>query len=107
MIELPSSPHVEVRDAAYFLAGTRISLGSIACAVGRGETVDEILGDFPVIKSRSGLEGAVAFIKAHPHEIEAYLADLDSRWENARKMNPPGVVERARRFRSENALKSA
>ena len=71
MIELPTSPHIEQRDSGYFLAGTRISLGSIACAVGRGVTVDEILGDFPAIKSRSGLDGAVEFIKAHPREIEA------------------------------------
>ena len=107
MIELPANPYIEVRDSGYFLAGTRISLGSIACAIGRGETVDEILGDFPVIKSRSGLEGAVEFIKAHPGEIEAYVGDLGIGWENATKLNPPDVVERARRFRSEKALKSA
>jgi hypothetical protein len=46
MIELPASPHIELRDSGYFLAGTRISLGRIACAVDRGETVDEILGIF-------------------------------------------------------------
>lgn len=97
MFELPPSPHVEVRDSGYFLADTRISLGSIASAVGRGETIDEILEDFPLIKSRSGLEGVVACINAHPHEIEAYLEDLESRWENASKLNPSEVVERARR----------
>ena len=107
MIELPTNPHFELRDSGYFLACTRISLGSIACAIGRGETVDEIVGDIPVIKSRSALEGAVEFSKAHPREIEAYVADLGSRWENAAKLNPSDVVERARRFRSEKALKSA
>lgn len=40
------------------------------------------------------------FIKAHPREIEAYVADLGSRWENATKLNPSDVVERARRFRT-------
>jgi hypothetical protein len=54
-------------------AKAAISLDSIAQALKRGETTDEILADFPALKSRRKLEGAIAFIKAHPKEIERLM----------------------------------
>jgi len=54
--------YVEERNRGYYIAGTRISLDSIAYALKRGETADEILADFPALKSRQKLEGAIAFI---------------------------------------------
>jgi len=79
---------------------TRISLDSVAYALKRGETVEEILADFPVIENRQGLEGAIAFIKAHPVEVEAYLAEQADRYEELRKQNPPPpeITERVRRY---------
>ena len=105
MVELPASQYIEMRNGGYYLAGIRISLDSIIWAVRRGETVEEILADFPVLKSREKLEGAVAFVKAHPKEIRGYLAERARKWEKARKLNPPELVEKVRRFRKERKLR--
>ena len=107
MVEMPAGQYVEARNHGYYVAGTRISLDSVACATGRGETLEEILADFPAIDSRQVLEGAIAFINAHPSEIEIYLAEKAGRWEEARKLNPPHLVERARRYRGKKDLRSA
>src|SRR6266436_1531038 len=107
MVEMPASQHVESRNHGYHVAGTRISLDSVACAIGRGETLEEILADFPAIESRQILEGAIAFINAHPSEIATYLAEKAGRWEEARKLNPPHLAERARRYRGKKDLRSA
>jgi hypothetical protein len=44
MIEMPADIAVEQRNQGYYVAGTAISLDSVAWAVKRGETADEILG---------------------------------------------------------------
>ncbi|SPF40394.1 conserved hypothetical protein [Candidatus Sulfopaludibacter sp. SbA4] len=109
MIEMPTNQFVEIRNQGYYLAGSRISLDSVAYALKRGETVEEILADFPVIENRQRLEGAIAFIKAHPVEVDAYLAEKAERWEELRKQNPPPpeLLERIRRYRESKGLKSA
>jgi len=109
MIEMPTNQFVEIRNQGYYLAGSRISLDSVAYALKRGETVEEILADFPVIENRQRLEGAIAFIQAHPVEVDAYLAEKEERWEELRKQNPlpPEVAERIRRYRESEGLKSA
>ena len=109
MIEMPTDQYVEIRNQGYYLAGSRISLDSVAYALKRGETVEEILADFPVIENRQRLEGAIAFIQAHPVEVEAYLAEQAERYEELRKQNPPPpeLIERVRRYRESKGLKSA
>jgi uncharacterized protein (DUF433 family) len=104
---MPTNRYVEYRGGGYYIAGTRISLDSIAYAVQRGESVEDILADFPALESRQELEGVVAFIQAHTHEINAHLAENAQRWEDARKLNPPDLVEKARKYRKERDLKSA
>ena len=107
MIEMPTDVAVEQRNQGYYVAGTTISLDSVAWAVKRGETADEILADFPAIGSRQRLEAAIAFVNSHPREVEAYLAAGARAWEEARKLTPRGFAERARRFREGRAPKSA
>jgi len=107
MVTIPTSEYVEFRDPGYYLSGTRISLASIACAVRRGETIEQILADFPALESRGKLEGAVAFIEAHPDEVDAYLAEKAKRWEESEKLNPPEFLERLQRHREGSGLKSA
>lgn len=106
-MQLPSSEFLDARNGGYYLACTRISLGSIAWAVRRGESADEIFAEFPVLSSRQNVEGAIAFIQAHPQEIDAYLARKDLLWDEARKSNPPEVIEKFRRHKQERGLKSA
>jgi uncharacterized protein (DUF433 family) len=107
MRDLPASRHIEVQGGGYRIAGTRISLDSIAYAVRRGETVEGILADFPALRSRQMLEGAIDLIQAHPREVAAYLAEQSRSWDRARKANPPELVEKARKYRKERDLKPA
>jgi uncharacterized protein (DUF433 family) len=109
MIEMPASQYVEIRNQGYYLAGSRISLDSVAYALKRGETVEEILENFPVIENRQRLEGAIAFILAHPVEVDAYLAQQAEKYEELRRQNPPPpeILERIRKYRESQGLKSA
>jgi uncharacterized protein (DUF433 family) len=102
---LPANQNIESRNEGYYIAGTRISLESIAYALQRGETVPDILADFPVIASREKLEAVVAYIQDHPLEVEAHLAESSRRWEAARKLNPPALTEKARLYRKTKDLK--
>ena len=107
MTKLPANEHVEFRNQGYYVAGTRISLDSIAYAIRRGETVEELAADFPALCSRHKLEGAIAFIEAHAIAVDAYLAEKAERWERARKLNPPELLEKVRQRREDRGLKSA
>jgi uncharacterized protein (DUF433 family) len=98
MVEMLTNAAVEQRNNGYYVSGTRVSLDSVAWALKRGESVDEILADFPAIGARQRLEASVAFIDAHPREIEAYLTAGAQAWEEARKLNPQELIERARSF---------
>jgi uncharacterized protein (DUF433 family) len=102
MHKLPPSEFIEPQNKGYRLSGTRISLDSIAYGILRGQSVDEILADFPTISSRSVLAGAVAYIKAHPVEIRSYLEDGEREWDEATKRNPPHIVEKIRRYEERN-----
>jgi uncharacterized protein (DUF433 family) len=104
---LPANPNIERRNEGYYIAGTRISLESIAYALRRGETVPGILADFPVIASREKLEAVVALNKDQPREVEAYLVESSRRWQAARKLNPPDLTEKARLYRKTRDLKPA
>jgi uncharacterized protein (DUF433 family) len=98
MHKLPPTEFIEPQNKGYRLAGTRISLDSIAYGVLRGQSVDEILADFPMIKSRSVLTGAVAYIKDHPEEIRSYLDEGEREWDEAMKRNPPHILEKIRKY---------
>lgn len=107
MSEMPASPYIEARGRGCYLAGTRISLDSIAYAVGRGETIADILADFPSLESDEKLEGAVAFVRAHPLEIGKYLAEAEEIWKELQSQNPPEIVERIRKYDEARGRKTA
>ena len=106
-MQLPPSEFLESREGAYYVAGTRVSLESVAYAVRRGADIKEILADFPAITSRDNLAGLIQFVRDHPLEIDAYLAESAREWEESRALNPPELVEKARRYRQSKGLKSA
>jgi uncharacterized protein (DUF433 family) len=89
------------------MTGTRISLDSIAYSVARGQTVEEILEDFPAIQSREKLEGAVAYVRSHPIEIEKYLAQAEQIWKELQSQNPPEIMERIRQYDERKGRKTA
>lgn len=107
MNHLPASQYIQACGDGYRLTGTRISLDSVAHAVRREQSVDDIMADFPSLPSRTKLESVVAFIQSHPREIDAYLAEQAQRWNDARKANPPGLIDKARKYRKEKDLKPA
>jgi uncharacterized protein (DUF433 family) len=107
MEEMPASPYVEIRGVGYYIAGTRISLDSIAYALARGETVDDIILDFPSLQSREKLEGTIAFIRAHPLEIEKYLAEGEQRWKDLQDQTTPEIIERIRKYDEGRGRKTA
>jgi uncharacterized protein (DUF433 family) len=98
MNEMPASPYVEARGRRHYIAGTRISIDSIAYAFRRGETVEDILEDFPSLQSGEKLDGAIAFVRAHPVEIETYLAEGERLQKELEGQNPPEIVERIRKY---------
>ena len=99
MQRLPVNPNIERRNEGYYIVDTRISLASVAYALRRGETVEDIEADFPAIASHEKLEAVIAFIQGHPREVEAYLMEVTRRWDEARKQNPPELTEKARAYR--------
>jgi uncharacterized protein (DUF433 family) len=107
MMETLAEFEVERRNEGYYVAGTPISLDSIAWALQRGESADDIFEDFPAVGSRQKLDAVIAFIAAHRPEMEAYLAAGARQWQEARKRNPPELVEKARALRESLTLKRA
>jgi uncharacterized protein (DUF433 family) len=107
MVELPPSEFLEARDGCYYVIGTRISLESVAYATRRGRTAAEIRVSFPALASERDLEGVMAYVRNHPQAIDAYLAESEREWEEARSLNPPELVEKMRRYRQATGLKSS
>jgi uncharacterized protein (DUF433 family) len=77
--------YVEVRDEAYWIAGTRVSLDSVILAFLDGFSPEAIVSEcFPVL----GLEqvyGAITYYLAHRAEIDAYLRQADAEFEALRR----------------------
>ncbi len=65
---ITTNQYVEIRNGAYYLAGTRVSLASVIPAFRHGASPETILQDFPVIGSLSKVSGASAFILENPRE---------------------------------------
>jgi len=53
------------------------------------------------------LEGAIAFIRAHPLEIAKYLAEAEEIWKELQSQNPPEIVERIRKYDEARGRKTA
>ena len=96
---MPTNQYVEVRNNAYYIAGTRIGLDVVIYEFQDGRSAEEIFEAYPSIGSLAKLYGAITFILEHPKEIESYLKAQDERWEEFKARNPlsPGMVERFER----------
>ncbi len=44
-----TSPHVEIRNGGYYVAGTRVLLASVIHEFRRGASAETILEDFPAL----------------------------------------------------------
>jgi len=68
--------YVEVREGAYYVANSRISLASIVYAFRDGASPETIRENFPSL-SLAQVYGGIAFYLNHPEESEAYLQDFE------------------------------
>ena len=67
-----SDAYIEQRDAVYIVAGTRVSLDSIAYAFLDGQSAEAIAQAFPVLTLEQ-VYGAIAYYLAHRDEVDRYL----------------------------------
>ena len=100
------SDYVDQRNGGYYVTGTRVSVDSVVYAFRRGESPETILEHFPAINSLAKVYGVIAFALDNPQELDDYLAAVDREWDEARRQNPPHMVEKIRRARQERTIRS-
>ncbi|MCC6366322.1 MAG: DUF433 domain-containing protein [Bryobacterales bacterium] len=88
---------VEMRNGAYYLAGSRVSLASIIYEYRDGATAETIRENFPTL-SLEQIHGAIAFYLGHRDEAEAYLRALEKKWEELQNSAEPADFELQRRI---------
>ena len=96
---MPTNQYVEIRNGAYYVAGTRIGLDVVIQEFRDGRSPEEILEAYPSTGSLSKVYGAITFILEHPQEIDSYLKAQDEKWEAFKTSNPlsPDMIERFER----------
>ena len=106
---MPTNQYVEVRNGAYYVAGTRIGLDLVTHEFRDGRSPEEILAAYPSIGSLSKIYGAITFTLEHPREIDSYLKAQDERWEEFKTINPlsPDMIERFERAKRELSVKQS
>jgi uncharacterized protein (DUF433 family) len=100
---MPVNQYVEVRNDAYYVAGTRIGLDVVIYDFRDGRSPEDIFDAYPSIGSLAKVYGVITFILEHPAEIEAYLKEQDRRWREFEAAHPlpPDMIERFERARRE------
>jgi uncharacterized protein (DUF433 family) len=91
--------YVDERDGGYYIADTRIALSSIVNAFQAGESPDEILRSFPLAGPLVKIYGAITFYLENTEKVEAYLKDIDRRWEALRSRYPKANDPLAKKLR--------
>ena|ERR1041385_2910606 len=95
--------YVEQRDGGYYIADSRVALGSLVYAFLRGESPEEILESFPGI-SLERVFGAITFYLANREMVDRYLeqeeAEFNRLREEARRNSPAlyAKIDAARRI---------
>jgi uncharacterized protein (DUF433 family) len=76
-----SREYVEVRDGGFYVTGSRVSLASIVYEHVKGAEAEAIRRNFPTL-SIEEVRGAIAFYLTHREETDAYLRELDWKWDD-------------------------
>lgn len=79
-----SKQYVEQRDGGYWVAGTRVSLDSVAYAFLNGQSAESIAQSFPALTLEQ-VYGAIAFYLANGSDIDAHLARAKADFEVMRQ----------------------
>ena len=81
---MESEGYVSLREGAYWVTGTRVSLDSIVYEFREGQAAEGIRADFPVL-SLEQVYGAIAYYLGHREEIDAYLREGEAQFERERE----------------------
>ena len=76
--------YVEHHDGGYWIAGTRVSLDSVAYAFQRGAAPESIARSFPLLTLEE-VYGAIAYYLAHEQEVNAYLRRGEAEFDGLRQ----------------------
>ena len=106
---MPANEYVEVRNGAYYIAGTRIGLDVVADEFNLGRSPESIFEAYPSIGSLGKVYGVITFILEHPEAVAAYLKEQERRYEEIKAQNPlpADMVERYERVKHEKSAKPA
>jgi uncharacterized protein (DUF433 family) len=88
--------YVEMRNGGYYVAGSRVSLASIVYEYHEGAAPETIRQNFPSL-SLEQIHGAIAFYLGHQEQVEAYLSELEKKWEeleSAAKPTDPSLQQK-------------
>jgi uncharacterized protein (DUF433 family) len=104
---MPTNQYVEVRNSAYYVAGTRIGLDVVIREFRDGRSPEEIFDAYPSIGSLSRVYGTITFILEHPDEIDSYLKTQDENWEAFKASNPltPEMIKRVERAKRDISVR--
>ncbi len=89
--------YVEVRAGAYYVAGSRVSFASIIYEYRDGAAPETIRQNYPTL-SLEQIHGAIAFYLGHQKEAEAYLTELEKKWDELERSSGPGSPELQQRI---------
>ncbi len=101
--------YVEIRNGGYYVAGSRVSLASIVYEYRDGASPETIHQNFPTL-SLEQVHGAIAFYLGHQEQVEAYLLELEKKWdqlENTAKPADPKLQQRIEEARKRLLAKQA
>jgi uncharacterized protein (DUF433 family) len=77
---MADTPYVTRTPAGdWRVTGTRVSLDSVVHAYWQGRLPEAIVADFPSLTLEL-VHGALAYYLGHRAEVDAYLAEQDTRW---------------------------
>jgi uncharacterized protein (DUF433 family) len=88
MPEMPSNKYVEIRNQAYYLAGTRIGLDLLVHAFREGRSAEDFFKAYPSLQSLTQVYGAILFMLENPDAVEEYMREQDRRWKELYEMYP-------------------
>jgi uncharacterized protein (DUF433 family) len=95
--------YVELKEGAYRVGGTRVSLDSVVYSFKEGESPESIQRSFSTL-SLEQVYGAIAYYLAHVEEIDQYLIEGEREFEKlhqASREADPEWYERLERARKE------
>ncbi len=85
---LPPNEYIDVRNEAYYVAGTRIGLDVIYYMFQDGRSAESIFDSFPAFGALAKVYGVIAFMLSNPHELNTYLEEQKRRFEDFKQRHP-------------------